>query len=124
MMEEVENRPWNCSSAEEEESGALWKRVDTTRPSNQSLPSFVNNILAVFTGSVARKSHTFQCCAVAQHKSSAVINEHSSAHVGASKLSIHKHHASSLINKSVESLVYHLNQRIAADSFVRLLQTG
>jgi len=37
---------------------------------------FVNSILAVFTASVARMPHTFQCCAAQQHKSSAAMNEH------------------------------------------------
>ena len=44
-------------------------------------PKFVNKILAVFAASVARKPHTFQCCASAQHKSSTVMNERPPAHM-------------------------------------------
>ena len=43
-------------------------------------PKFVNNTLAVFAASVARKPLTDQCCAAPQHKSSTVMNEHPRAH--------------------------------------------
>ena len=88
---------------------------DSTRPSSQSLPSFVNKILAVFTASAERKPHTFQYCAAAQHKSSAAISEHPRAHT-LRPLSLVYLHTSSLINKLEESLAYHLDQSIAADS--------
>ena len=79
-------------------------------------PKFVN-ILAVFAASVARKAHTFQCCAAAQHKSS--MNEHPET----AWLGIYKRHTSSLINKSVENLAHHLDQITAADSSVMSFQT-
>ena len=64
-MEEVENRSWNSLGAEGKEKRGgrgLWELTDTTGPSNQSLLSFVNNILDVFTctTSVAREQ-TLYC---------------------------------------------------------------
>ena len=56
-MEEVDDRSWNSlwTEGKKKRGRGLSKLMDTTRLSNQSLPSFVNNTLAVFAGSVARK---------------------------------------------------------------------
>ena len=77
MMEEVENTSWNSLGIEENEKrgGGGFIEVDGYHKAVQSIsPKFVKKILAVFAASVARKPHTFQCRAAAQHKSSTVMN--------------------------------------------------
>ena len=69
MMEEVESRSWNSLGIEEKEKrgGGVLEAEGYHRAVQSISPKFVNNILVVFTASAARKPHTFQCCAAAQH---------------------------------------------------------
>ena len=70
MIKEVGNRSWNSLGIEEKEKrkGGGYSSCGYHRAIQSISPKFFST------------THSLQCCAAAQHKSSTVMNEHPPAH--------------------------------------------